>query len=436
MSGASTSMPQAIPEVVMVIGSRDRAAATAVTDRLRGHAADNGSSFSSSSVDGVTVWSLDVDATSSQVVANAEMAYAVVDGAVLVGTGSDAIAGALAAHAGDSLADNADVGRLAAALPSPRVSFAAIDAGALVERIAARLGPGFVDLAASTGDHVVMSMSLGPDRLTSTTISDAPTGDLAPQPLAEPLARRIPGDALAYGAAPQLGKGIGAGMAAGLASLGSDPVTGPMAARWADEFESAVGFPLDELLTWAGDSAFYAGWDGAAPTGGLVMLTSDPTAARDQVGQLLHALVVSAAASGTELVLTDEDVDGATITRITASGAADAPAVEVAVTEDSVLLTLGAGSAARLIGLDAADSLDASPRFGTAIQAVGGSATTPSVFVDLAGILAALERQIPDDARSTFDMFVHPNLAPLDHVAAASHVEGGLYVQRVDLVLK
>jgi hypothetical protein len=436
MTAADMTVSRAVPEMVVVIGSRDRAAATAFTDRLRGLAADKGATFSSSSVGGLTVWSLDVGATGRQAPANAEMAYAVADGALLLGTGSDAIGAAVEAHAGSSLSDNADVGRLSAALPSPRVSFASVDVGTLVAGLGAQLGPAFGDLEASTGDHVVMSLSLADDRLVATTVTDAPTGDFAPQPLSEPLAERIPGDALAYGATPQLGRAVGIGIHAALGSLVSHPATAGTAADWADAFESAVGFPLDDLLTWAGDSAFYAGWDGAVPTGGVVILTADPAAARLQVDRLMDALVASAASSGSDLVVTDENVDGATVTRITEPSDDSAPVVEVAITDDSVNVTFGAGSAARLIRLAATDSLGASPRFGTAIQAVGGTATSPSAFVDLAGILAAVASQIPADASSTFDMFVRPNLAPFDYVASASHVEGGLLVQRADLVLR
>ena len=52
------TMPSAVPEVAVVVGSRDRSAAVAFTDHLRQLAADEGTTFTSSTVDGTTVWSL------------------------------------------------------------------------------------------------------------------------------------------------------------------------------------------------------------------------------------------------------------------------------------------------------------------------------------------------------------------------------------------
>ncbi len=437
-SAGGSSMRHAVPEMVAVIGSRDRAAATAFTDLLRGRATEQGSTFSSATVDGVTVWSLGKGGALSHGMANAEMAYAVADGAVLVGTGSDAISVALAAHGGGaSLAAEAEVARLARALPAERVAFAAVDARTLLDQLATELGPAYADLAASTGGRVVMAVSLEADRLVTTTVSDAPTGTFAPQALSEPLARRIPSDALAYGAIPQLGKGFRAGIEAMLSSTASNPSTAGMVREWANAFQSAAGFPLDELLSWAGDSAFFVSWDGGQPSGGVVILTSDRAAAKDQVDRLVHALITVAASSGTDLSVTSEQVNGVPVTRITGPVAqGGTPVIEIAVTADSVVMTVGAGSAARVIGLDAGASLGASTRFASAIQAVGGSATTPSLFIDLAGIVTAVASQVPADAASSFDMFVRPNLAPVDHLAAAAHVENGLLVSRMDLVLR
>lgn len=430
------TMPSAVPEMAIVVGSPDRSAAITFTDHLRQLAADQGMTFTSSSADGTTVWSLDIPPGTAGSIANAQMAYAVADDAIIVGTGTDVVGSLLATHRGStSLASDAEVGRLVAALPSPRVALAVIDAGPLLAALREQFGslPGLPNIAAHR--HVVEALSLEADRVVASTASLAPDG--APTTLAEPLAERIPGDALAYATLPQVGTTLGAGIEAMLATLGADPMTATPTADWPAAFEDAVGFPLADLFNWADDGAAYLSWGTGGPSGGLVLLTADPAAATNQLDKLTDAVVRLAHDAGTQLVVSQRDAGGVPITTLAAPAMSDSPTVAFAVVDDAVIITVGDASAPdRLLGLEAGSSLATSSRFMTAVAAVGGGDRAPTAYVDLAGLVSAIAAQIPAEARSDFDMFIRPNVAPLDHVAAGSRVDAGVLVQRMELVLR
>lgn len=426
----------AVPEMALVVGSRDRAAATAFTDHLRQLATNAGMTFTSSTVASTTVWSLGFPSGVSSSIKNAEMAYAVADDAVVVGTGSDVVGSLLATHAGSaSLANDAEVGRLVAALPSPRVGLTVVDSGALLAELRAQLGPlsGLPGMAAH--GHLVQGLSLQADRIVATSVSLA--SDTVPTTLAEPLAARIPADALAYTTLPEVGKTLGLSIQAMVAAFGANPMVASPAADWPSAFEHAVGFPLADLFSWADDGAAYATWGAGTPAGGLVLLTADPAAATAQLAKLTDALVSLAHDGGTQLVVAHHDANGVSVTTIDVPGMADGPTFAYAVADDAVIITIGERSAPdQLLGLDHASSLATSSRFMTAVAAVGGGGTAPTTYVDLAAIVSAVAAQVPADARSEFDMFIRPNLVPLDHAAAGTHVEAGVLVQRMELVLR
>ena len=289
------TMPSAVPEVAVVVGSRDRSAAVAFTDHLRQLAADEGTTFTSSTVDGTTVWSLVVPPGASGSVANAEMAYAVADDAIIVGTGSDVVGALLATHRGSSsLATDADVGRLVAALPSPRIGLAVVDTGPLFAALRARLGPISGMPSITTKGRVAEALSLEADRVVATAASLASNGP--PTTLSEPLAERIPGDALGYVTLPKVGKTLGTAIEGMLAALGTDPAT--PTADWRAAFQDAVGFPLADLFSWADDGAAYVTAGAGGPSGGLVLLTADPSAAGVQLAKLTDALCAHGARRG------------------------------------------------------------------------------------------------------------------------------------------
>lgn len=426
-------MMGALPEGALIVGSRDDAAAAAVAARLRAAAeAESGAAFTSSEHAGVTIWSLQIDPAIAAPAGNAEFAYAVADGAVILATGVDEVERRIDAHAGGAtLATNAEAARLIAALPAQRIGLAVLDTRASLDAAIDGLAdrePALADslraYAAAIPPLTVAALSVEADRVVMTSAATNSGGALAAGPLSEALAERIPAGSLFYASAARIGEATGMAVDLFLASLAADAATGPMITEWLDEFESTTGVAVRDLLAWADDVALYVDWEAGAPVGGMIALTTDPAAAGAQIDALVDALEEAAAG-----LLTVERAGG--ITRIVGEGM---PPVEIAV-GDVVALTVGEGEAARLASIDVATSLAGEARFGGAISAVGGSATDPAFWVDLAGIVEAVRGAVGLDGGLEAGMIL-ANLEPLDHVASATRVQDGIVISRVDLVLR
>ncbi len=354
-NAAAMGMRPSVPEMGIVIGSRDDAAAAAFAAQLRDLAVEEGSTFSSTDHLGVTVWSLEVDPATAEFASNAEVAYAVADGALLVATGVDEVGRLLDTHAGDaSLATDGAAGRLIAALPAGRIGLSVMDTRAPLQQLVDSVAANAPELAANFGAYLagtppmtVAALSVEADRVVVTSVAEAVDGPLAFQPLSEALAERIPAGSLFYASAPNVGPSVAAAVDAFLATVAADEMTGDMADQWLTEFESATGVAPRELFNWADDMALYAAWNGTEPVGGMIALTDDPAAASAQLDALVDAL---ARAAGSSLAV---ERDGA-VTRLTGGGM---PVVEIAVGDDAVTITVGSGEAARLAAVGPAGSL-------------------------------------------------------------------------------
>lgn len=423
-----------LPEAAVIVGSRDDTAAAAFADRMRELAGEEGgSTFVRSEHAGVTIWSLAAEAS---IAGNAEFAYAQTDGALVLATGADEIQRALDTRAGgDSLAADGEIGRLVAALPAERVGLTVLDMRASMDATLAGLADVAPELAdrleayvADIPDHVVGSVSFEADRAVMTSVSEVADGPLAARPLSAALAERIPADALVYAAMPDLGFSMGSGLELVVASLASDPFTGSMALDAVADFEAATGLAVEDLFDWADDAAVYVTYDGQ-PAGGLVAMTHDPAAARAQIDAMVEALVDEV---GSNVAVETEMLAGVEVTRLV--GAHGEPPVEIAVGTDSVTLTVGEGASSGLAELDPAGSLGRAERFTAAVGSVGGDATSPAVWIDLAGIVDAFADSMPE--QSTLMMMVLGNLEPFDFIVSATHEEGGLSISRTDIAVR
>ncbi|MEO8245749.1 MAG: DUF3352 domain-containing protein [Chloroflexota bacterium] len=427
-------MRQSLPEVGIVIGTRDEAAAAAFVDQVRDLAVEGSSTFSSSDHGGVTIWSLDVDPSTAQFVTNAEVAYAVTDGAVLIATGADEVGRLLDTHAGGaSLATDGAAGRLMAALPADRIGLSVMDTRAPMQQLVDKVAANAPELAASldaylagTPPMTVVALSVEADRVVVTSAAAVVEGPLAFQPLSEALAERIPAGSLFYASAPNIGPSVAAGIDTFLAALAADEMTADRAGQWLAEFESATGVAPRDLFGWADDMALYAGWNGAEPVGGVIALTDDPAGATAQLDALVDALASAAGAS------IRVERDGA-VTQLIGSGM---PTVEIAVSDDAVTITVGSGEATRLAAVEPATSLAGEDRPAAAMAALGGAATDPAVWLDLAGIIDAVTEQLPEGDALSPERMVIANLEPLDHAVAVTRIEDGITITRMDLVVR
>jgi hypothetical protein len=433
MPAGDMPMAGAMPEGAVIVGSRDDAAATAFVDELRSLAAESGSTFTSSDHGGVTVWSLEVPASTTEFVGNAEFAYAVTDGAVILATGADEVQRTVATRGGSTnMATNAEATRLMAALPAERIGLAVMDTRGSMDAVIDGVADRAPALATTLRDYVaglppvtVAALSVEADRVVMTSAAANGEGVMAVKSLSQALAERIPGGSLFYASAADIGPSMALAVDIFLASVTADDMSGPMVQKAIDDFETTTGVAVRDLLNWAGDVAVYVDWTPNAPVGGMIALTDDPVAAGAQIDALVDAFEEAAAGS-----VSVEREGG--VTRIISSGV---PEVEIAVGDDAVSITIGDGEAARLAAVDASSSLAGSDRFTGALASVGGSATDASVWLDLAGIVDGVVETMGQAGGLEASMIL-ANLEPLDHVVSATRVENGIAISRIDLVLR
>jgi len=427
-----------MPKMLVMLGVKDQAAATAAVDRVRTESGMSG--ITSTTHAGATIWS--VDASGSGV--PYQFSWTVTADQVLMGTGTDLIAQALDVHGGSgaSLASRQEFRDGLSRLPADRVATVSIDSAQILEEMRTSLASaapgasGIADLLDGKGPtFVVGSARFEGDRLVMDETSTLPSGTEL-QNRDSGLASAVPGDALFFAESHDVGKGAAAAIDAVMqtlgTSLGSDQV---------GQIESALGTDLSSFVSWMGDSALVVGKGGDGnPYVGLVVTPTDADQASLRLNQLQGLLQLGSSSGGPSVNVSDADHNG---TRITTIAFGDVPAamswaasVQYAVTDDRVIIGTGTSFVSRVLDMSAADSLAGQSRFKAARDAVGGASNTSLFWIDLAGIRAAVEPVLPADARSTYDAQVSKWLAPIDYLAAASRVDGSRLEGRSVLVVK
>jgi Protein of unknown function (DUF3352) len=438
---ADAASPQG--SAVALFGVRDQAAATAFVDKLR---TSLGGNATSTEVRGVTVW--EVAATGSAMMSGSA-AFAVSNDELLIGTGVDAITTALDVHAGatDSLANRSEVRDLAGHLPDGSVGVMTIDTEALLGEMRDALAsemPGMTDtyagLLSGSGTFAMASVSFEADTVHLDSAAAAPTGDGAISNSTRDLADQVPADAMFFADTSDLGTRLSTvvtAMQAAMSASGMDPAT-------MQEMESALGANLSDYVSWIGDGAVVAGYDGSQPYAGLVLEATDPSAAAQRMGQLSGLVQLATLDPSSGVTVSTDTVAGAQVTtlRIAFSGA---PAFSVpggdsgltvqwAVDGDRVLIGVGDRFVGRVLQLDTADSLGATARFAEATGRFPG-ANAGTLFIDVAKVRDALAGMVPADAASGFAE-ADPVLSAFDYVVGDTRVESGVMVEHLAVVMK
>ncbi len=437
-----------LPSVVGMFGVRDAPAANELIETLRAEAAGEGSSFTSSEHDGVMIWTLDVEPDEFAPMQGVGFAYALTGDQLLFANGADPIRAALDAEGGDSLADADGVGPLLNVLPEERSGTMVVNSAAMLAELRAELEsvqPGLADALAGYLDAVppisVGSLAFADDAVLMDGVSSMPEGPLAPANSQRDLATRVPGDAIFFAD----GSRVGPMLEQMMVSLKATLALGPMGESQLEELEgaeAALGAELDEFVSWIGDGAMTAGWDGEAPYVGLVLRADDPDAAARRLNQLGALAELAAGGSDMPVDIATETVDGVEVTRITYGdalgpdlGLLGSMAVEYALDGETALVGFGRGFVRGALTMDPADSLADGERYTAAIGRFGGSDNAGTFFVDLTALRLAVEGAIPVDGDPEYAE-VRPNLEPLDYVAGVTRVDGDRAVVRLGLVLR
>ncbi|HET9084222.1 MAG TPA: DUF3352 domain-containing protein, partial [Candidatus Limnocylindrales bacterium] len=263
-----TSMMDAPPSLIMA-GVTNREAADAAITRLL-EAAD-APALTETQHAGVTIRSAD-DVTGG--------AYALTDDQLIVGTDADAVATAIDAHAapGDSLAAADDRAPVSPSLPDDWLAFVSYDMTEIMAQALAAAEAEDPESAAFLGDLLEhqslrgsMALTAAGDRLALDAISSAPTGPFEITNADRGLADEVPGDALYYSEAGNIGTSMGAV----IAQIKEAAAQSPEAQDAIGMAESALGAELEELVEWIDDGAMAIGWADGAPYGGLVLVPTD-----------------------------------------------------------------------------------------------------------------------------------------------------------------
>ena len=436
-------MSMELPSVLAMVGVRDQAGAAVLGDTLRAEAELKGVTLSSSEHRGVTIWSLDVE-PSPFMPMSVGFAYAVTADQLLLANGADEIEAALDVHADDgaSLADTDAVSELVAGLADDRVALMTVHTAALLEDLQAAMATQQPEMAEALSGYLdglppysATSVRFEDDAVVIDGVSGVGEGALAQTNSRRDLAARVPGDAILFADQPDLGASLEQGITTFVTAFAAGPM-GPDAQEMLDQVESALGADLSDFVSWIGDGAVVAGWDGTQPYGGLVLQAEDPDAAARRLGQLsaLAELASQDLSSGVDVVT--ETFQDTEVTTISTSGSMSGVVVEYAIDDDVALIGFGDRFVRGVLALDAANSLAASGRFTDAIDRFGGDDNAGVLWLDLAGLREAFESvmgEVPDD---TYLSDVQPNLEPLDYVVGVTRVEGEQTISRGALVLR
>jgi hypothetical protein len=435
-----------VPEFVVLLGVTDAAAAAEGIDRILGQAGEGAPSFTESQHLGFTIRSAEDD----------EGAYALTDDQLVVASDADGVRAALDRHAAgtDTLADMAEITRLTDALPADWLAFVTYDMTELMAEAfgqSAELTPGLAGAFDSLMEHQslrgAMAVSTSGDRLLLDAATDPATGPFAPVNADRGLADEVPGDALYYSEAGNLGIAL----AAMIESLTQAMAATPDGEEQLRTVEAALGANPTELVSWIDDGAIAIGHDGSQPYGGMILVPNDVEAAESRLGQLGSLAALGALDPESGISVDVAEVAGVSVTTIRWEAPEEATAfmlpipaglvVEYAVTDDRALIGFGDAFVRRVLELAEADSLAAVPRYADAVAGLGGAENAGVAWLDLAGTREALESSVGPlldsvDPTGDYDAVVRPWLIPLDRIVSVSRLEGEVFVQRGALLVE
>ena len=440
-----------LPSMAFLVGVRDATAAGTFADAMRAELLTKGASFVSSDHLGTTIWTLDLDATSTPVpMVGVGFAYALTADQLLLANGRDSVERLLDVHAGsgDSLDGRSELADLGPHLPAEWAGFVAVDLESMLVETRAQIESTSPELADALSGYldsvptlVVQTIGFEADAVRLDAATSMPGGDMTPSNSQRQLAASVPSDAIFFAD----GGNVGTGLAQAITGLRSSLVAVPGLEdvnRQIEGAEAALGADFEEFVSWIGSAAMAAGWDGQQAWFGLVLEAADPDAAAQRLGQLRALIELFAANAPIQVEVTTETVNGVDVTSISATDpmGGGVPVtrriVQYALSDGTAFIGFGDRFVARALQVAPGASLADSDRFGAALDRFGGQDNAGAFFLDLTALRGAVEEAVPDvDAVPGYASEIRPNLVPLDYFAGVTRVESGAVVSRFGLVL-
>jgi hypothetical protein len=444
--GVGTAGASSLPKTLVFAGVRDAAGATAFSDRLRAEIAKAGGTVTSSTHGSATIWSATgIPGTSvGGSKAPQTFAWTITADEVVGGTSTDLVGSALDVHAGTnpSLADRQEFRDGLSRLPADRVLVAAVDVAQMMNGFKQELstlqpgaGDALNEILAQIPTFVVTSSTLLADRISLDSNALMPSGSALPANRDRGLAALAPDDAIFF----TDGADVGRGLTAYVNAIKKAVATSPAAAAQLQQAEAVLGGDLASLVSWIGDAALVAGETNRQPYVGLIITPTNAADARVKLSQLRGLLQLAAGAGG-QVSVTDADHGGTTITTIKVAAGAGTPAwattYQYAVTDSHVIIGNGEVFVARVLDTDSAHSLAGQARFSAGLAGQGGASNIGTIWLDLAGLRAAIEPLIPTEMQTEYRSKVQPWLAPLDYVIGTNTADGQRLASRMAIVVK
>jgi len=435
---------KAAPDVLVLVGVKDATAAASVNDRVRADLAKAGATITSTSHDGVTIWSAKLGSTETMPGTPQQFAWALTADQLVGGTSIDLVSKALDSHSGavPSLASRDEFSAGVARLPTDRVLTASIDLKSLFTQIQSDLASAqpsaatiLSQIAAQSPTFSVMSARFENDRFVMDSGSTMPA--TVPANTDRGLAALTPSDAIFFADSG----GVGKRLADGLTYLkGVLAAGGSVGSPTLDQVEAALGGDFGSFVSWMGDTAFVAGYTNGTPWVGLISTPTDAQAARSKLLQLQGILQLASANGGPRVQISEADHNGTQITTIQFEARSDVPswasALQYAVTDQRVVIGSGDSFVARVVDMQSSNSLASNPRFRAALESVGGASNIGDFWLDLTGLRTALEPLVPVDSQAVYQTSVKLWVAPFDYAVGAGKSDGQEVESRFAIVVK
>jgi hypothetical protein len=362
---------------------------------------------------------------------------------VIGAVSADQVASALDVHSGakPSLAARSEFSAGLERLPAAPVLIASVDTKAISDQLqkdlAAQPSAAAVvaAMAARSPSFTVMSARFEGDRFVLDSSAPAVAG--MPGNGDRGLAALAPRDAIFFAESGDVGARLAEGVDYLKAMLG---VSGALPDEQLDQVEAVLGGDLKSFVSWMGDTALVAGDTNGVPYFGLVVTPANAHDASVKLHQVQGLLQLAGSNGGPRVRVSEEDHRGTQITTIQFEATKDVPswasAFQFAVNDQRVVIGSGNSFVARVLDMQAADSLAGTDRYRKAMDGVGGLSNAGSFWLDLTALRTAAERFIPREGSAEYTTQLRPWLLPLDFMVAAGRLDGGQQTSRFELVLK
>jgi hypothetical protein len=436
------------PELLVFAGVRNSEAATAFSNRLLTQATTAGAQVTSTTHAGATIWSISGPGGGPS--ASLEMAgvpkgfaWTITADEVIGAFSADQVASALDVHSGarPSLAGRSEFSAGLEHLPGDRVLIASVDTKAMYDQLqkdlAAQPSAAAVvaAMAARSPSFTVMSARFENDRFVLDSSAPAVAG--MPGNAERGLAALAPKDAIFFAESGDVGARLAEGVDYLKAMLG---ISGALPDEQLDQVEAVLGGDLKSFVSWMGDSALVAGDNTGVPYFGLIVTPANAHDASVKLHQVQGLLQLAGSNGGPRVRVSEQDHSGTQITTIQFEASKDVPswasAFQFALNDQRVVIGSGDSFVARVLDMQAADSLAGSDRYRKAMDSVGGLSNAGSFWLDLTALRTAAERFIPAEGSAAYTTQVRPWLVPLDYVVGAGRPDAGQQTSRFALVVK